>query len=156
MNTRPQAEPAEQQPSSPPEIENETRRERPTPVTILLVALWVGLIAGFIDLGFMILKKRLIDGEEFYRLGEGFPWIIPAGVAGLVLIPGAALAVVARLRGAGVPFGLAVAILSLVGSLDLCALLPLEPWASLLVSAGLGVQAARVAGRRRPGFLRLV
>ena len=101
MNSRSESEPAEPLPSTPPEAEGSTRRERPSALTLLLVSLWVGLTAGFLDLGFTILKKHLIDGEDFYRLGEGFPWIIPAGVAGLVLLPGAVLALVARLRGCG-------------------------------------------------------
>ena len=58
--------------------------EAPGPATVLLLAVWIGLAAGFLDLGFLVLKKRLIDGD-FYRLGDGFPWIIPAGVAALVL-----------------------------------------------------------------------
>ena len=43
-----------------------------------------------------------------------------------------------------------------VGFLDLSALLPLELWSSLLLSAGLAVQSARLVGRRRHGFLRFV
>ena len=156
MNPRSESEPADPRPSTPPEAEGSSRRERPSALTLLLVSLWVGLTAGFLDLGFTILKKHLIDGEDFYRLGEGFPWIIPAGVAGLVLLPGAVLALAARLRGSGLPLGLAVAILSFVGALDLCALLPLDHWASVLLSAGVAVQAARLVRRRPSGFLRLV
>ena len=47
-----------------------------------LVAAWIGLTAGFLDLGLMILRKRLI-GDDFYRLGEHFRWIIPAAVGAL-------------------------------------------------------------------------
>jgi arylsulfatase A-like enzyme len=142
--------------SSAPLAANDRRPERPSPWTLLLVSAWVGLTAGFLDLGFMIVKRRLIDGEEFDRLGEGFPWIIPLGVAALVLLPGVMLALVARLRASRVPLGLAVVLFSFVGFLDLCALLPLDLWASLILSAGLAIQAARLVGRRRGGFLRLV
>src|SRR5437763_394490 len=85
-----------------------SRPERPAPATVLLLAVWIGLATGLLDLGLFVLKKRWIDHEYFYRLGDGFPWIIPAGVAALVLPPGAALALVARLRSAGVPLGIAV------------------------------------------------
>ena len=68
-----------------------------------------------------------------------------------MLLPGAVLALVARLRGAGLPLGIAVAILAFVGFLDLCALLPLESWASLLLSAGVAVQSARLVGAAGAG-----
>jgi hypothetical protein len=155
MDTRSGSDPGESTSSAPPGTEVGSPHARPAPTTVLLVSLWIGLTAGFLDLGFMILKNRPIDGEDFYRLGEGFPWIIPAEVAALVLLPGVVLALVARLRTAGVPLGMAVALLSFVGFLDLCALLPLEPWASLLLSAGFAVQAARLVRGRRRGFLRL-
>ncbi len=133
-----------------------SRLERPAPTTVLLLAVWIGLAAGLVDLGFLVFKKRWIDHEYFYRLGGGFPWIIPAGVVALVLPAGAALAVVARLRSAGVPLGIALGLLSFVGFIDLCALLPLEPWSALLLSGGLAVQSARLAGPRRRAFLRFV
>ena len=124
------------------------------PRTVLLVAIWIGLTAGFVDVGLLCLKNRLLD-TDFYRLGDGFPWIIPTGVAVLVLIPGAILALVARLRRRGVSLGIAVGFLSFIGFLDSSAKLPLEFWASLLLSGGLAVQSARLVASR-PGFLRLV
>src|SRR3954466_570134 len=91
--------------------------------TVLLLAVWVGLVAGFLDLGFVVLKKHV--SGDFYRLGDGFPWIIPTGVACVVGLPGLALAVIAFLRGGGVPFGVVVGLPAFVGFLDLCAYLPL-------------------------------
>jgi arylsulfatase A-like enzyme len=135
------------------ETEEGSRPERPVPATVLLLAVWIGLTTGFLDLGFVVLQQHLFGGE-FYRLGHGFPWIIPAGVAALVLLPGAALALVAGLRLWSVPLGIAVGLTSFVGFLDLSARLPLELWSSLLLSAGLAVQSARLVGPRRRAFLR--
>ena len=62
---------------------------RITPLTIVLVAVWIGLVAGFLDLGqvvLLILKNRFIDGQGLYRLGRDFLWIIPLGVAVIVLV----------------------------------------------------------------------
>jgi arylsulfatase A-like enzyme len=128
------------------------RTERPTPATVLLLAVWIGLAAGFLDLFFVVLKKHLSD--DFHRLGDAFPWVIPAGVAALVLLPGAALALVARRRRGGVPLGVAIGLPAFVGFLDLCSKLPLAFWSSLLLSAGLAVQSARLIGHRRRAFLR--
>src|SRR5262249_59369734 len=104
-----------------------SRSERPRPATILLLATWVGLVAGWLDLGLMVVNRRLIHGD-FYRLGEHFVWLIPLGVAMLVLVPGVMLAMVARLRRRGVRTAVAVGLLSFAGSLDVCARLPLEVW----------------------------
>ena len=125
-----------------------SRAASASPATIVLVAAAIGLAAGFVDLGLMVVKRRLIDGG-FYHLGEHFGWIIPAGVMVLVMAPAAVLALIARLRPGAVRPGLAVAVLSFVGYLDVSARLPLELWASLLFSGGLAVQSARLVDRCR-------
>jgi arylsulfatase A-like enzyme len=112
------------------------------------------LAAGFIDLGLFVAKKRLID-HDFYRLGDGFPWIIPVGVMSLALLAGAPVALVARLRRRGVPLRIALALPSFVAFLDLCAKLPLAFWASLLLSGGLAVQFTRLVGQGRHAFFRV-
>jgi arylsulfatase A-like enzyme len=123
--------------------------------TVLVLAAWLGLVAGFLDVGILVLNRRLIKGD-FYRVGGDFPWIIPAGVTILVLVPAMLIVVIARVRGRPVRLGVAVAILSFVGFFDMSARLPLDLWASLLLCGGLGVQSARLVGRRHGAFLRLV
>jgi arylsulfatase A-like enzyme len=154
MQSQPGIEAVELAESVVPQTAEPAQRIPLGPAMVLLVGTWIGLLAGFLDLGLMILKRRLIS-EDFYRLGEHFVWIIPLGVAALVLMPGLVLALLAWLR-RGVGAGLAVACLSFVAFLDLCARLPFELWAALLLSAGLATQSARVASRRRGAFLKLV
>jgi arylsulfatase A-like enzyme len=124
------------------------------PAGVVGVAAWIGLVAGLIDLGLMV-GNRLIDGD-FYRLGSDFVWMIPLGVATLTLLPSALLILLAWLLRRYVRLGIAVGLSAFVGALELCARLPLELWASLLLSAGLAVQCARLAGGRMQGFLKLV
>jgi arylsulfatase A-like enzyme len=127
-----------------------------SPAMILLTATWIGLVAGWLDLGLMVVNNRVFQGD-FYRLGEHFGWLTPLGVAVLVLLPGMMLALIARLRRrGGVRPGKAVGLLAFVALLDVCARLPLELWASLLLSAGLATQAARLVGPRFPAFLGLM
>jgi arylsulfatase A-like enzyme len=123
-----------------------------SPAMVLLLAAWVGLAAGWVDLGLMAVNRRLIHGD-FYRLGEHFVWLIPLGVAVLVVVPGMVLALVAWSRRGGIRPGTAVGLLSFIGFLDICARLPLEMWASLPLSAGLAIQSARLAGRRHRTFI---
>ena len=125
------------------------------PGTVLLLGLWIGLIAGFLDLGLLVVNRRVIDGD-FLRLGGHFPWIIPSCVTILVLVPAVVIAVIARLRGGTIRLGTAVWTLSVIGFLDVCARLPVEPWAALLLSGGLAVQVVRMIRPRRPAFVRLV
>jgi arylsulfatase A-like enzyme len=124
------------------------------PGTILLLTLWIGLAAGFLDLAIVVFQARLIT-PDFYRLGHGFPWIIPAGVAAVVLVPGVLIVLVAAIRRGAVPRALALGLPAFVALLDLCARLPLELWASLLLSVGLTVQYTRFAGRRIEALLRV-
>jgi len=126
-----------------------------TTVTILLAAVWVGLIAGFLDVGLLVIHKRLIEGD-FYRLGGDFVWLIPVGVTALVLVPAIVLILIGRLRGGSVRPEVAVGVLSFVGFVDMSARLPLELWAILLLSGGLATQLARLVSRHCPAFLQLV
>ena len=77
------------------------------PGTVLLLALWIGLIAGFLDLGLLVVNRRLIN-RDFYRLGGDFTWIIPAGVTILVLVPAIVIALIARISGGAIRLGAAV------------------------------------------------
>ncbi|QEH34519.1 Choline-sulfatase [Aquisphaera giovannonii] len=118
-----------------------------SPGATLLVAACIGLAAGWIDLGLMLLNSRVIQ-RDFDRLGGDFPWLIPSGVAALLLSVGAALAGLYLVRRRRPSPRWVVGVLAFIASLDACARLPLELWASLLLSAGLAVQSGRWAGRR--------
>ena len=61
-----------------------------SPAMILLLATWFGLVAGWLDLGLMVVKARLIH-PDFYRLSDHFVWLIPLGVALLTLVPVASI-----------------------------------------------------------------
>ncbi len=122
---------------------------------ILLVAIWIGLTGGFLDLICFLMRTRLF-ATDFSRLSDYFWWIIPAGVTILALVPGAALAAIAFVRRGRLGLAWVVGILAFVGILDVCARLPLELWAGLLLSGGLAVQAARLAARHHESLLWLV
>ena len=121
---------------------------------VILIGAWIGLIAGFGDVGFLVMSRRFIF-PDFYHLGADFPWIVPSGVTVMVLVPALLIALFARIRGS-VRLGVPVLLLSLVGFLDLCARLRLELWATLIISIAMAVQSVRLVRVRRAGFLRLV
>jgi hypothetical protein len=76
--------------SVPKSMVRETPEEsgpvRASGAMMFVLAAWIGLVAGFLDLGVLVVNKRLIKAD-FYRLGGDFVWIIPAGVTILVLVP---------------------------------------------------------------------
>ena len=122
---------------------------------MLLVAAWIGLVAGFLDLGILVVRKRFID-IDFYRMGDDFAWLIPLGVTILVLVPAILFALFATIARRPVHVGVAVGLLSFVGILDFTARLPISLWASMLLSAGLATQFARLIRPCMRVFLRLV
>ena len=136
-----------------------SRPERPARVSIgagmvLVLGVWIGLIAGYVDLIFLLINKNVFY-RDFYRLGSDFPWLIPLGVTIVVLIPTLLLALIAKILGSirlSVPLGL----LSLLGFLDFCARIRLENWATAIVCAAMVIQLLRVVRRRGPAFLRFV
>lgn len=134
-------------------VEATTRPGRLTAARTLLLALWLGLAAGFVDLAILVVQARLVD-PDFFRLGHGFPWIIPTGVATLVLVPAGLIALIAAPWRGGAPRAIALAPPAFVAFLDISAKLPLELWSSLLLTIGLTVQYTRFVGRRLEGFLR--
>jgi len=121
---------------------------------VILIGTWIGLIAGFGDVGFLVMNRRFIF-RDFYHLGADFPWIVPSGVTVMVLVPALLIALFARIRGS-VRLGVPVLLLSFVGFLDLSARLRLELWASLIISIAMAVQSVRLVRARSTGFLRLV
>ena len=69
---------------------------------MVLIGTWIGLIAGFADVGFLVMNRRLID-HDFYHVGADFPWIVPLGVLVLVVAPAFFIALFAQDSGAGKP-----------------------------------------------------
>src|SRR3954447_13721643 len=69
-----------------------------SPTAAVLLAISFGLCGGYLDLSFMLFRKFCWDQEEFIRSGRDFPWTVPVAHAVLLLIPGAAVAAVNRLR----------------------------------------------------------
>src|SRR4029077_4105986 len=98
----------------------------------VLIGTWIGLIAGFGDVGILVLNRRLIF-RDFYHLRADFPWIVPSGVMVMVLVPALLIALFARIRGS-VRLSVPVLLFSFVGFLDLSSRLRLELWASLIIS----------------------
>lgn len=105
-----------------------------SPAAALLLAAWLGLCAGYLDVALIVARKFWWDKEGWYRTARDFPWTVPLGH--VVLIMAAALAVAAAGRRLSPRAGAwLLATLALWGAL---LRLPFHGAASLLLAVGVG------------------
>jgi arylsulfatase A-like enzyme len=46
--------------------------------TIFIVSAWCGLIAGLLEVGITIIRKKYIDVDHFYGMSDHFVWLVPS------------------------------------------------------------------------------
>ncbi|MHB1560999.1 MAG: sulfatase [Isosphaeraceae bacterium] len=68
----------------------------PRPRAILGLSAWCGLLAGWLEVGALILKKSTFDINHLYGITRHFVWLIPLVDLGLFLGLGGVLAIAAR------------------------------------------------------------
>ena len=78
-------------------------RRRPSriplsPTAAVLLAISFGLCGGYLDLGVILFKRFCLNPEGSFRGARDFPWTVPVSHAVLLMIPGAAVGAVNRLR----------------------------------------------------------
>ena len=137
------------------ESEEGSRSDRPVPATILLLAVWIGLIAGFLDLGLHGPQEAPDRRGTSTASATASPGSSPRGSRRWCWCPGRCSpwspGCGARASLSGSPWGC-----SRSSGSSTCA--RGCPWSSgrrCCCPAGLAVQSARLVGRRRRGFLRL-
>lgn len=123
----------------------------------LVLSVWCGLVAGPIEVGAIVVRKSLVDLNQFYWVSRHFVWLIPLTNLGIFLAVGVVLAllVVCRPRlGIGPPARL------------LCALALLPPfWAAFprvfgpagfILALGVATRLVPALKRHAVGFHRAV
>jgi arylsulfatase A-like enzyme len=127
------------------------------PVTLLALSAWCGLGAGLLEVGILVVRKRMFDRNHFYWMSRHFLWLTPLANLLVFLAVGVVLSLLvmcSRRRGQWLA-------LRLLGAL---ALLP-PLWAAfpgiygpagVLVALGIAAQAVPALELRRTGFHRLV
>ena len=119
-----------------------------SPIAALLLAISFGLCGGYLDLSFMLFRKFCWDQEGFVRSGRDFPWTVPVAHTLLLLIPGAAIAAVSRLRPRFVSMRAVSWLFAVLAIWAALLRLPLYGACTLLLAAGLGRPiSAAVASR---------
>ncbi|GAC1473702.1 MAG: hypothetical protein NVSMB9_22800 [Isosphaeraceae bacterium] len=129
----------------------------PGPVTLLLLSAWCGLFSGLLEVGSIVVRKRFVDGNQFYWTSRHFVWLVPLINLLIFLALGVAawlLVLASPKRGRW------------LSSRFLCALTLLPPfWAAFpriygpagfVLMAGVAVQLVPVLERRAAGLHRIV
>jgi arylsulfatase A-like enzyme len=57
-------------------------------VSLLLLSAWCGLVAGVLEVGTIVLRKRLFDPDHLYKMSSHFVWLIPLSNLGIFLTLG--------------------------------------------------------------------
>ena len=61
----------------------------------LVLSVWCGLVAGPIEVGTIVVRKSLVDLNQFYWMSHHFVWLIPLTNLGIFLIVGVVLMLLA-------------------------------------------------------------
>jgi arylsulfatase A-like enzyme len=113
------------------------RRVPVSPTGAILLAISFGLCGGYLDLSFMLFRKFCWDQEGFVRSGRDFPWTVPVAHTVLLLIPGAGIAALSRLRPRLVSMRAASWLFAVLAIWAALLRLPLYGACALLLAAGL-------------------
>ena len=57
-------------------------------ISILLLSVWCGLVAGLLEVGTIVLRKTFFDANHLYGISRHFVWLIPVANLGIVLALG--------------------------------------------------------------------
>jgi arylsulfatase A-like enzyme len=131
--------------------------KRPGLLPFLVLSAWCGLVAGLLEVGVTILRKRTLDLNHMYKMSHHFVWLIPSINLAIFLLLGVVFSVLVlcwRRRGLWLTLRL------------LCALTLLPPiWAAspsiygpagFLLALGLAARLVPVLERHDSRFRRLV
>lgn len=125
-----------------------------TPLTILRLSLWFGLLTGLGEVAMMGVRKYVL--HRFLFLSMDSVWMAPLADAVMFLAAGVVLGLLRALLPRRIPVP-AVALLTALSAFSLLLTYgPLWRPAAALISLGIGVQVARLALRHAAGFRRLV
>jgi arylsulfatase A-like enzyme len=120
---------------------------RLSPHGAVFLAAWFGLVAGYLDLGGIILLKHGLHTSPHYKLGRFFPWTVPVANLAILTVPGLLVAAFNRLRPGLVPVRAAAWLFATLAIWGPLLDVHLSGTASLLLAAGVGRLISRgIAG----------
>jgi arylsulfatase A-like enzyme len=113
-------------------------RGRLSPKSAILLAVSLGLAAGYLDLAIIVYKKYARNGLKNYANAADFPWTVPLGHVLLVLIPAVVLALASAARPKPMSLRSGAWLLATLAFWSALLRMPFYGVCSLLLAAGLG------------------
>ncbi|SIO39313.1 Sulfatase [Singulisphaera sp. GP187] len=122
--------------------------------SVLAWTVWLGLVAGTLELVALVLKCNYLDPRN-YNVSRHFPWMYPVSGVLVLVGPGLVLTLVVWALPRWFSKAAAVGALVFFAALSVLFRAPIYTVACLVLAAGGALQAARLI-RARPGLDRLV
>jgi arylsulfatase A-like enzyme len=124
----------------------------------VLLALALGLLAGYVDVLVVIFKKYFWYPEHLFGTARDFPWSLPVAHAALMVVPGVLVVLANRLRAGLLSLHMAAWLFTALAFWGGLLRIPAHGAAILALAAGLGrpMSQAIAALAGRPIALRLV
>lgn len=127
-----------------PEGQPGAAREVARPATVVLTAVWFGLVAGILELLVLAVNRDALQRVvlDWLRLSRHASWMVPVADLGLFILAGLLLVAAARLSGR-VIFPVALGVLGGLAALaPLLTMHRLHPLACVLLATGVGARFA--------------
>src|SRR4030095_264806 len=136
-------------------VSHSDSRSTPGPLTVLLVAAWLGLLTGFGEVALLGIRRYVL--HRFLFVGQDIVWAVPVADAVLFVVLAVVFLILRRIAPARIRLGHLVGLLTAVGCFAwFLHYGPLHRVAALLLAVGAGVQVARMWNRAASRPLTLV
>lgn len=136
-------------------VSHSDSRSSPGALAVLLVAAWLGLLAGFGEVALLGIRRYVL--HRFLFVGQDIVWAVPVADAVLFVILAVVFLVLRRIAPGRIRLVHLVGLLTAVGCFAwFLHYGPLHRVAALVLAVGAGVQVARMWNRASPRPLTLV
>src|SRR4030095_3504217 len=136
-------------------VSHSDSRSSPGPLTVLLVAAWLGLLTGFGEVALLGIRRYVL--HRFFFVGQDIVVALPVADAVLFVVLAVVFLILRRIAPARIRLGHLVGLLTAVGCFAwFLHYGPLHRVAALLLAVGAGVQVARMWNRASSRPLTLV
>lgn len=128
---------------------------RVKPARILLVAMWFGLLTGFLEVTLLAIRSYGLG--HIVHVSWMFPWMVPLANALIFLAPAVALMLADMVLPKLVPFRLPLFVFATMSAAAFLFLFTqVSTYALAVLAVGVGFQISRILSRHREGLERVV
>jgi arylsulfatase A-like enzyme len=127
-----------------------------TPLRALLLAAWFGIVAGYLDLATIFVKRGLFRASLYYELSKDFRWVVPVANLSVMMVLGVIVAAICWLRPGALGWWTATWLFAAMVLWVPLFRTPLYRMATLLLALGAARWVSRWLLNHAPGFERFI